>query len=57
MTSWIGVCGVSVVVVIWRCRFSEYFVYHYHSLFVWKVRRTFFPFRVVFFYPMVVQEL
>ena len=30
--------------------FSEYFLYHQRFLFVWRVCRTFFFFRVVFFY-------
>ena len=34
------------VFIFWRCRFSEYFLYHFRFLFVsfvWRVRRTFFP--------------
>ena len=30
--------------------FSEYVLYHFRFLFVWRVRRTFFSFRMVFFH-------
>ena len=38
-------------VFIWRCRFFQIFVlYHFRFLFVWRVRRTFFPSGWCFFY-------
>ena len=37
-----------------RCRFFRvFFLYHFRFIFVWRVRRTFFPsFRMVFFYVL-----
>ena len=32
----------------WSCRFSRVFLYHYRLLFVWRVRRAFFPSELCF---------
>ena len=32
-----------IFLFLWRCRFFRVFLYHYRFLFVWRLRRTFFP--------------
>ena len=42
---------IHICLFVWRCRFFRvFFLYHFRFLFVWRVRRTFFSFRMVFFY-------
>ena len=40
----------SIYMFIWRRRFSEYFLYHFHFLFVMEITSYVLSFRMVFFY-------
>ena len=44
-------CLCSILfLILWRCRFSRVFLYHWRSLFVYRAPRTFFPSFFFFFF-------
>ena len=39
----LNIFGLVYLIFLRRCRFSRAYLYHYHLLFLWRLRRTFFP--------------
>ena len=56
-TIWVLFCScLFFFFFLWRCCFFRVCWYHYRFLIVWRVRRTFFLFQMVFFYLMTTDD-